>query len=93
MGCDARMMNGWSGAMSGWNWAWMIFMLLAVCVLAGVGVVVAVRYLRQRGHAPAIEPSPEPSAEEILADRFARGEIGEDEYWQRVHTLRATERH
>jgi putative membrane protein len=28
-------------------------------------------------------------AEQILAERFARGEIGEDEFWQRMTTLRA----
>jgi sec-independent protein translocase protein TatB len=29
------------------------------------------------------------TAEQILAERFARGEIGEDEFWQRMTTLRA----
>ncbi len=29
------------------------------------------------------------TAEQILAKRFARGEIGEDEFWQRMTTLRA----
>jgi uncharacterized membrane protein len=28
-------------------------------------------------------------AEQILAERFARGEIGEDEFWRRMTTLRA----
>jgi putative membrane protein len=28
-------------------------------------------------------------AEQILAERFARGEIDEDEFWQRMTTLRA----
>ncbi len=40
----------------------------------------------QPGSPPA--PSPVP-AEQILAERFARGEIDEDEYWQRMTTLRA----
>jgi putative membrane protein len=30
------------------------------------------------------------TAEQILAERFARGEIDEDEFWQRMTTLRAT---
>ena len=29
------------------------------------------------------------TAEQILAERFARGEIEEDEFWQRMTTLRA----
>lgn len=34
------------------------------------------------GHGPV-------TAEQILAERFARGEIDEDEFWQRMTTLRA----
>jgi hypothetical protein len=34
---------------------------------------------------------PRLTAQEVLADRFARGEIAEDEYWQRLHVLRATD--
>ena len=29
------------------------------------------------------------AAEQIVAERFARGEIDEDEFWQRLTTLRA----
>jgi putative membrane protein len=29
------------------------------------------------------------AAEQIVAERFARGEIDEDEFWQRITTLRA----
>ncbi len=29
------------------------------------------------------------TAEQILAERFARGEIDQDEFWQRMTTLRA----
>jgi putative membrane protein len=40
------------------------------------------------------QPSSSPAhglvvAEQILAERFARGEIEEDEFWQRMTTLRA----
>jgi putative membrane protein len=39
---------------------------------------------------PGSPPGPGPAtAEQILAERFARGEIGEDEFWQRMTTLRA----
>ena len=91
------MMNGWSGSMSAWDWVWMVVALAA----AGIGLMV--RSLRRDVGAAAIEPGAKasvpvsssaavPSAEDVLADRFARGEIDEDEYWQRVHTLRATDR-
>jgi len=85
------MMNGWSGSLSAWEWVWMFVGLLALWALAGVGVVAATRFLRQGGGASRreLEPAPRLGAEELLADRFARGEIGEDEYWQRLHALRA----
>jgi putative membrane protein len=39
---------------------------------------------------PGSLPGPPPvTAEQILAERFARGEIDEDEFWQRMTTLRA----
>jgi len=39
---------------------------------------------------PGLPPGPGPvTAEQILAERFARGEIDEDEFWQRMTTLRA----
>ncbi len=39
---------------------------------------------------PGSAPGPGPvTAEQILAERFARGEIDEDEFWQRMTTLRA----
>lgn len=82
--------NGWSASMSGWEWTWMLIGLLALCVLATAGVVVAARYMRRGTETPAIEAAPRLTAQEVLADRFARGEIGEDEYWQRLHVLRAT---
>lgn len=85
------MMNGWSGSLSAWEWVWMLAGLLALWALAGAGVVVVARFLRQgsSGSRRELEPAPRLSAEELLADRFARGEIGEDEYWQRLHALRA----
>jgi putative membrane protein len=83
------MMNGWVGSMSGWDWTWMVIGLLALSAVAGAAVVAATRYLRRSRTAPAIEPPPRRDAEKVLADRFARSEIDEDEYWQRLLALRA----
>ena len=54
------------------------------------GIVALVRYAHQDGPQrgePAGPPAPEP--ERLLAERFARGEIDEDEYHQRLTSLRA----
>ncbi len=54
------------------------------------GIVALVRYTRRdgpRAHEPAGPTAPGP--ERLLAERFARGEIDEDEYHQRLISLRA----
>jgi putative membrane protein len=86
------MMHGWSGAMSGWGWTWVSVGLLALAAVAVTAVAYVAHALRAGSRTAVLEPSRQPSAEEVLADRFARGEIGEDDYWQRLHALRAGER-
>ena len=53
--------------------------------LLTTGIVLLVRYLRSDhpGQAPSAS-----SAEQMLAERFARGEINETEYRDRLATLR-----
>jgi putative membrane protein len=85
------MMHDWSASMAGWEWFWMIAALVAVCVVAAAGFVIARGCLQRGGRRAAVAPPSRPGAEEVLAQRFARGEIDEDEYWQRVHALRAVD--
>ena len=79
--------NGWSG--SGWGWGGIAMtVLIAVLVIALiVAVIVAIRYLAGGG-AHTRGGSEASSAEDRLSDRFARGEIDEDEYRRRMTTLR-----
>ena len=83
------MMYGWDG---GWGWgAWLgmgIMMLLFFAVIAAV-VVVLLRPPRRQEH-PAPPPAPPPvedPALRILDERFARGEIDEQEYRSRRDLL------
>ncbi|WP_316742032.1 SHOCT domain-containing protein [Streptomyces sp. MK7] len=83
----------------GWGWGgWIVmtlFMVLFWAVLI-VGLIALVRYLAGTRHHQ--QPgSPPPSgwgggqnrgAENLLAERFARGEIDEDEYRRRLALLR-----
>jgi putative membrane protein len=76
--------------MSGWGYALGVTgmaLFLAVLVLA---IAATVRYLdRKRGESlPSTPSAPPPTAEQVLAERFARGEIDADEYRQRLDTLR-----
>ncbi|MEU6776603.1 hypothetical protein [Streptomyces sp. NPDC046759] len=83
----------------GWGWGgWIVmtvFMVLFWAVLI-VGLVVLVRYLVGARHhqQPGSPPPPgeggwqDRRAENLLAERFARGEIDEDEYKRRLALLR-----
>src|SRR5215218_6513579 len=81
----APMMNGYS--MSGWGWLLMTLGMLGFWALVAV---VAVALLRRPGQ-PDQQPQPDqqqrPGAEEILAQRLARGELDPEEYRQRLQTL------
>ena len=67
-------------------WAWLIG--LAVVAVLVVLVVWMVTRLTQTHSAPVSPQPSRPSAEDVLADRLARGEIDEDEYRRRRDALR-----
>lgn len=72
--------HGWGGA--GWMWLWGgLMMLFWAALIAAVVWFVAIR---SGPHAAA----PADRAREVLAERYARGEITSDEYRERVDTLR-----
>ncbi|WP_327419545.1 SHOCT domain-containing protein [Streptomyces sp. NBC_01233] len=56
--------------------------------LAVAGVVLLLRSVDRFPSGPA-QPPAAPSAKQVLAERFARGEIDEEEYEQRLTALRA----
>ena len=75
-----------------WGWGgWLLMTLVMIVFWAAVitAVVMAVRYL-----ASSRRPGPNPGAsgptraEDLLAERYARGEIDDDEYRQRLTLLR-----
>ncbi len=77
--------GGWG---EGWGWGGSVVMcvlLVLFWVAVITAVVLAVRYLAGGG-GPTHSGSPRP--EDVLAGRFARGEIGEDEYRRGTTMLR-----
>ncbi|HET9647392.1 MAG TPA: hypothetical protein VFP34_04075 [Microlunatus sp.] len=72
-----------SGMMAGAGLVGVLLLLLMIVVAVAVVLIV-----RNRGHQVAVAPS---SAREVLAHRFARGEIDDDEYYLRLSALDATE--
>jgi putative membrane protein len=85
------MMNGYS--MSGWGWLLMTLSMLGFWALVAVLALALLRRPSQpdRQRQPG-QPDQQswPGAEEILAERLARGEIDADEYHQRLQTLHET---
>jgi putative membrane protein len=79
----------WGNGMNGWGYALMSLSTVLIWVLMIAGIVVLVRYLGDhRPESPDRSPR-HSAAEQILAERFARGEIDDDEYRRALETLRA----
>lgn len=84
----------WNGSdMGAWGYTLMTISTVLFWALLIVGVITLVRYLGRASEPP---PRPENSRwtpEQLLAERFARGEIDEQEYRQRLATLHTATRH
>ncbi|MBL7493731.1 hypothetical protein I6A60_33745 [Frankia sp. AgB1.9] len=90
--------------MGGWAWFAMslgTLLFWAVLIIGAILVVRALTHTGDRGRSPTSPPAgpaatggpPGPSPDQVLADRFARGEIDENEYRARLATLRETADH
>jgi len=72
------MMYEWHG---GWAWWWMGFGMVVFWALVALVIVTLVRQGEGRGRGTR-------DAESLLDDRFARGEIDEDEFRRRRELIR-----
>ena len=85
------MYDEWMG-WDGWGWGgWFLMCVVMVLFWAAVitAIVLAVRYLiGSSGAGGGLARYEPPRPEDVLAGRFARGEIAEDEYRQRITLLR-----
>lgn len=85
------MMFWYDHGMSGWGYAGMAVGMVLFWILVIVGIVVLVRSIvgTTQGRALPGSPPTHESPEQLLAARFARGEIDEAEYQHRLAVLRA----
>jgi putative membrane protein len=86
------MMFWYDHDMSGWGYAGMVGGMILFWILIIVGVIAVIRFSSggfHAGNSPSLE-TVDYSPEQILATRFARGEIDETEYQQRLDVLRRT---
>ncbi|QNE79548.1 SHOCT domain-containing protein [Streptomyces finlayi] len=73
---------------SGWGW-----FVMSVGMIAFWAVIITAAVLLFRALGRATEPTRSPAApspEQLLAERFARGEIDEEEYRRRLDALRVS---
>jgi putative membrane protein len=75
--------------LTGWGW---VAMSVGMVVFWGLLITLTVVLVRglNRPYDQAGEPRPSPA--QLLAERFARGEIDEEEYRRRLATLTGTDR-
>lgn len=82
-----------SGAMGAWGWALMVFGVVVFWVVVITAGVLVYRYVtRSDRQAPPQVYDAVPSPQQILVERYARGEISEDEYTARLGVLRHAQR-
>lgn len=74
--------------MNGWGFVLMIIAMVLLTTLITVAVVVIVRTMTTPSWASKGPAPNDTRAEHLLAERFARGEIDDEEYRRRLHILR-----
>jgi putative membrane protein len=80
---EITVMYWYGDHMSGWGWALATIGMVAFWGLLITGIVLLVRYLGRPSGQSAATRTPE----HVLGERFARGEIDEAEYRDRLVTL------
>ncbi|MBP2368163.1 SHOCT domain-containing protein [Pseudonocardia parietis] len=80
----------WNGHMDSWGIAPMVLGWLLVVGLLVVGVVLLVGRFARPGGAAHGSAELRPCAADLLAERYARGEIDDEEFRRRLQVLDAT---
>jgi putative membrane protein len=82
------MMFWYGSGMGGWGYAALTIGMVAFWAAVIYAAVALIRHAGPSG-AQTGEPAPPPAPERLLAERFARGEIDDEEYQRRLASLRA----
>ena len=82
------MMFWYDHDMGWWGWTSMGVGMVLFWGLIIAGIVALIRYTTGGQAVRPSSPPEVPSPEQVLAARFARGEISESEYRDRLHVLR-----
>ncbi len=79
-------MWGHGGSWAGWLVMWLVMLVFWAGLITAVGM--GIRYLGDSGPSSVRPPVTRPQPEDLLAERYARGEIDDDEYRNRLALLR-----
>ncbi|MET7336135.1 SHOCT domain-containing protein [Nonomuraea sp. NPDC005650] len=80
--------DGWGHMWgAGWGWLWSGFMMLFWLALVALVVWLVVRAAMDRRQSSPVERSGVDRARDVLAERYARGEISTEEYQDRLTHL------
>jgi putative membrane protein len=82
---EDKMMYYYGPGMAGWAMALMIFANVVFWTVLVLGALLVARALR-RG-SPSFSPRSQVTPKQLLAERFAQGEITEEEYLHRLAVL------
>lgn len=86
--------DGWSHMHDGVGWAGWVFMTLLVLILVGLVIGLVLALMRSSRPSNSVNPGPpvggSPSAQQLLDERYAQGEIDEIEYLHRRAVLRGS---
>lgn len=80
----------WHDGMNGWGYGFTTIGLVLFWGLVILAGIVLFRYLSRSEQRPVNPPKAGPTARDVLAERFARGEIDAEQYRQRLATLDGT---
>ncbi|MGH3159409.1 MAG: SHOCT domain-containing protein [Streptosporangiaceae bacterium] len=75
----------WQGHSGNWNGWWALAWVCLMLIIWGGVAALAVSFVRRWRRSPR---RPATGPEEILAERYARGEISTEEYQERLAVLR-----
>jgi putative membrane protein len=81
------MMYWYGSGMSGWGYALMTISMVLFWGAVIAGIVLLARHFSRGGQQTSAPPSQPAAPEQLLAERFARGEIDEQEYQRRLAVL------
>jgi putative membrane protein len=76
----------WGNDLGGWGMTLMTMSSLLFWGLVTAAIVALLRYTGRSAH-PGVPATHGPTPQQLLAERFARGDIDEDEYTRRMQVL------